>query len=161
MSVRSSVYENKIILTKPFRLVRADISCQIMKTRFLCRTVYSMNRLYIVYKKKEDNKLQFVREITEIKKNTFTIINSIQLFTWEIKSGKIFWHWNRLMETLYEGQIFEVIKSRRYNVQCTFWLPFLSYDWLTTRGHITYPGMPIAQMLSNSLSHLILPFSSS
>ena len=33
----------KILLTKPFKLARANIHCHFMKTKSLCRTVFSMN----------------------------------------------------------------------------------------------------------------------
>ena len=39
MSAQSSVYENNVLLTELSKLARADISCQFMKTRSLCRHV--------------------------------------------------------------------------------------------------------------------------
>ena len=38
-------FRKKDPLTKPFKLARADIHCHFMKTRSLCRTVFSMNGL--------------------------------------------------------------------------------------------------------------------
>ena len=47
MSARSSVYEKRISSSPNLcNLARAEISCQFLKTRSFCRTVYNMNGLY-------------------------------------------------------------------------------------------------------------------
>ena len=47
MSARSSFFEKGILLTKPFQASRADISCHFLKKGSWCRTVHSINGLYV------------------------------------------------------------------------------------------------------------------
>jgi len=75
------------------KLARADISCQFMKTRSLCRTVYKMNGLYT---------LQFL--ITEksnlslMKKSKKIASKSIHKYKMRLKYGKKLSHCAYIVE---------------------------------------------------------------